>query len=216
MLESPLGLASPRLRQVAAQTRAPSYIDLLPRIYRRDDAPGGFLERLLALARTTLDEADAALAAVPRRFDPLRAPAEHLHWLASRLAFVPPADWTGDVRLDLDAVPIGSPPDNPLTFAIRVVAAEDLKTVADRLKDTRNVTVIKRNSICRIRFDASILPDRAYTVRSLPRYGMVELREPILTARVATGIAAVCIVTYAALAGLMSLAFINDILRLIG
>lgn len=88
-LESDLGLASPRLRQVAAFTRAPSYIDLLPRIYRRDDASSGFLERLLALARTTLVEADEAMAAVPRRFDPARAPTEQLDWLARCLAFVP-------------------------------------------------------------------------------------------------------------------------------
>lgn len=89
-LESESGLASPRLRQVAAFTRAPSYIDLLPRIYRRDDTPSGFLERLLALARTTLVEADEAIATLPRRFDPARAPPEHLAWLARCLAFVPP------------------------------------------------------------------------------------------------------------------------------
>ena len=95
-LESPDGMVSPMLHQVHAQTRGISYLEQLPRIYRRDDARTRFLERFLALARSTLQDWDAALDDVARRFDPSTVPAEHLAWLAGCLAFAPPQGWAPD------------------------------------------------------------------------------------------------------------------------
>ena len=89
-LDSADGLASPRVLRVHAHTTAGSYLDKLPAIYRRDDAPARFLERLLALARSTFDDVLQRLDDVPRRFDATMAPADHLQWLARCLGFVPP------------------------------------------------------------------------------------------------------------------------------
>lgn len=89
-LESLDAVSSPRLHQVHAQTSGVSYLEQLPRIYRRDDAPTRFLERFLALARSTLQDWDDELDAIARRFDPAMTPAEHMQWLAGCMAFVPP------------------------------------------------------------------------------------------------------------------------------
>lgn len=88
--------ASPLLRQVQAETTAESYMNHLPAVYRRDDAPTGFLEHWLALFRAELGDLELALEEMPGRFDPLIAPEADLRWLASWLAFNPPSDLHGD------------------------------------------------------------------------------------------------------------------------
>ena len=87
---------SPVLRQVQAETTAQSYLDHLPGVYRREDAPAGFLERWLALFRSELGDLELALDEMPRRFDPLTVSESELGWLASWLAFDPPTDVRGD------------------------------------------------------------------------------------------------------------------------
>ena len=88
--------ASPMLKQVQAETTAPSYISHLPAVYRRDDQPGRFLEHWLALFRSELGDLELALDDLPRRFDPQTAPEDSLAWLASWLAFELPPDLTAD------------------------------------------------------------------------------------------------------------------------
>lgn len=98
--------ASPRLQQVQAETSSESYMNYLPAVYRREDAPGRFLERWLALFRSELGDLELALEEMPRRFDPLTAPEDHLRWLASWLAFDPPAGIASDdLRSLLQRVP---------------------------------------------------------------------------------------------------------------
>jgi len=87
---------SPLLKQVQAETTAESYLRHLPAVYCRDDAPTHFLERWLALFRAELGDLELTLDEMPRRFDPLTAPESDLKWLASWLAFDPPADLQGD------------------------------------------------------------------------------------------------------------------------
>jgi phage tail-like protein len=100
------GRTSPTLRQVRAQTVGVSYLEHLPRIYRRDDAPERFLERLLALARSAMEDWDAELDGMHRRFDPATAPADGLRWLAESLALpVPPGIDAAAFRALLARVP---------------------------------------------------------------------------------------------------------------
>jgi phage tail-like protein len=98
--------ATPLLKQIQAETTAESYLDYLPAVYRRDDAPGHFLERWLALFRAQLGDLEQALTDMPRHFDPLTAQDDELHWLASWLGFDPPLDLTTDeLRKLLTRVP---------------------------------------------------------------------------------------------------------------
>ena len=93
-LRSADGRASPTLSQVQAQTTGASYLDLLPRIYRRDDQATRFLERWLALFRSGIEDRESEIEFMPRRFDPAMAPAGQLPWLAQALAFDPPQSLT--------------------------------------------------------------------------------------------------------------------------
>jgi phage tail-like protein len=90
VVESTDGRHSPTVRQIRAQTTGMSYLEHLPRMYRRDDAPTRFLERLLAFARSVMEDWDADLDAMARRFDPATASAEGLAWLGGWLGLVPP------------------------------------------------------------------------------------------------------------------------------
>src|SRR5262249_42654771 len=76
-----------RLRQIEAETTSPSYLDYLPAVYRRSDAPTAFLERWLKLVQGSVDDWETALESMPRRFDPLMTPQDQLAWLAQWLAF---------------------------------------------------------------------------------------------------------------------------------
>lgn len=97
---------SPRLKQVQAETTAESYLSYLPAVYRREDAPKSFLEHWLALFRSELGDREQMLEEMPRWFDPLAAPEDQLRWLASWLAFDPPAGMQGnDLRASLQRVP---------------------------------------------------------------------------------------------------------------
>lgn len=88
--------AAPRLQQVQAETASGSYLDYLPAVYRRDDAPGRFLENWLALFRSQLGDWELALAETWRRFDPATTPEDHLPWLAGWLGFELPAGREAD------------------------------------------------------------------------------------------------------------------------
>ncbi|MFA4902801.1 MAG: PA14 domain-containing protein [Desulfobaccales bacterium] len=83
---------SPRLHQVQAETTGKSYLDYLPAIYRRDDAPDGFLEAWLALFRSQLQDWELTLDDIHQLFDPAHTPESLLPWLARWLAFDLPRD----------------------------------------------------------------------------------------------------------------------------
>jgi phage tail-like protein len=100
------GRDSAVLEQVAAETKGESYLDDLPRIYRRDDAPTRFLERWLALFRAQLDDRERHLADAARDFDPAAVPARHLERTAAAVAFaLPPDTMPEDARAVLARIP---------------------------------------------------------------------------------------------------------------
>jgi phage tail-like protein len=88
--------ATPRLRQVSAHTRAESYLNYLPAVYRREDAERRLLERWLALFQGELGDWELALDDLHRSFDPLLAPEHLLPALSQWLAFDLPHDTDPD------------------------------------------------------------------------------------------------------------------------
>lgn len=84
------------LEQVAAETRGESYLDDLPRIYRRDDQAARFLERWLVQFRSQFDERERQLGDAALDFDPESAPARHLERTAAAIAFPTPLNSTPD------------------------------------------------------------------------------------------------------------------------
>lgn len=87
---------TPRIFQVEAETASPSYLDYLPAVYRRAEGLTRFLERWLKLIQGDVDDWEAMLEAMPRRFDPLTTPEEQLSWLAKWLAFPLPTEYATD------------------------------------------------------------------------------------------------------------------------
>lgn len=124
-----------------------------------------------------------------------------------RLVFTPTEDFAGE-----ETVVIGSAQDNSeIPFTLSVVKGENLLAAKEGVDGAANHTVTKVGNIARLRFDKSTIPSDTYTLKSLPSNGQLTLVEPVLTARTATIIAAIFIVAYTALAGLMSLAYMDVI-----
>ena len=126
-----------------------------------------------------------------------------------RLVFTPGEDWKGTARISIGTSPGESRSADQFDFDVRVVSAGKIVAVRKELSEVPNRIAVKENSFGRLRYGADSLTRDRYLVRSLPRHGSLELVEPILTARKATLIAAVFIVGYTALAGLMSLAYMD-------
>lgn len=64
---------------------AESWIDRLPRIYRKSDQETGFLERYLGIFQTLYDEVEEEIKNISGRFDPECAESGFLEWLADWL-----------------------------------------------------------------------------------------------------------------------------------
>lgn len=101
LLKSDDQRTSPRLLQVQAETIGESYLQHLPAVYARDNAPHRFLERWLALFRGEFGDLELALDEMAQRFDPATAPEDFLPWLASWLAFDLPPDGAVDATREL-------------------------------------------------------------------------------------------------------------------
>jgi len=88
-----------------------------------------------------------------------------------------------------------------------------------RLRRLNNTSVIKENTFTLIilqGYDTGFKKsDGIYRVAELPEQGQIYLHEPVLTARTATIIAAIFIIAYTMLAGLMSLAFADIVTGII-
>lgn len=121
-----------------------------------------------------------------------------------RLIFTPDRDWAGNADLALGTEADGDA--GMITWPVRVVAADDLQATTEELEKDGQGTALKTNSFTRLRLNPEVISGPSYVVANAPEHGTLKLVEPILTARTATLIAAVCIIGYTTLAGLMSLA----------
>lgn len=72
---------------------AESWIDYLPQIYRKSDAPNGFLERYLGIFQTLYEEINDDIRRISDRFDPECAEKDFLPWLAQWLDLSNSAVW---------------------------------------------------------------------------------------------------------------------------
>lgn len=87
-LETQLPGASPRVRQIRAQTRGEEYLAELPVFYAEDDAVRGhFLGRMLEWLGSDFGDVERELSGLARRIDPAFARREDLAWLAEWLGW---------------------------------------------------------------------------------------------------------------------------------
>lgn len=118
-----------------------------------------------------------------------------------RVIYRPSKNWTGDVAIGFTAN------GTEVAYKIGVTDAENIIEAKKAVKDVDNSVAIKPNNYARIKAKPEMLKSEMYTISSMPANGTLELVEPVLTAKKATIIAAVFIIIYTMLAGLMSLAY---------
>jgi len=92
------GLTAAELDTVDPANLEPGDLPYLRDEYARTPPEGAFLERLLDLARSDIDDLDRAVAGLPALFDPATAPASLLGWLPSWLAFDVPARYADESK----------------------------------------------------------------------------------------------------------------------
>jgi Na+/proline symporter len=90
---------------------------------------------------------------------------------------------------------------------VDVVSSEQIKEVKALAEKGQNRFAIKQGHYVRIVPDTGLKKKDRYVITEAPKEGRFELVEPILTAQMATIIAACFIIAYTMLAGLMSLAY---------
>ncbi|MCP4452920.1 MAG: sodium:solute symporter family protein, partial [Planctomycetes bacterium] len=137
-----------------------------------------------------------------------------------RFVYEPQENWTGQTALIV--TPVSAQVTDPIRYTIGVVTSDAIieakATQSDVNGDPNQSSgiIAKQNSYVRLRLDASRLGDFAeFTMTKLPASGLSNLVEPKLTAKKATIIAATCIIGYTALAGLMSLAYMDIVTGII-
>jgi len=158
--------------------------------------------------------------------------------------YQPPQDWTGtsEIRFHVKSKGSDTWSKSPEVFTVRVVRAAEIIGVnkaldkergelAERigqgpkprqedetqLRRLKNTIAIKENTFVRItEYDSGFkTEDGEYRLAATPKEGSLYLHEPVLTAHTATIIAAVFIIAYTMLAGLMSLAFADVVTGII-
>ena len=129
------------------------------------------------------------------------------------LEFHPDGDWRGSATLTFNVREGDTWSSAARSFQIDVVAAKNIISAKKKLdeKESKNHIIIKENTVGKIvvkGYDAPVGDKtKLYQIASLPEHGKLVLSEPKLTARKATIIAAVFVIAYTMLAGLLSLAF---------
>ena len=137
------------------------------------------------------------------------------------LVFKPDKDWKGTTAVKFNVKERDTWSSATEMFRIDVVAAGEILAAQERIRkgNSQNHVAIKDNNIARaiISGYGAHLSNRTnlYRIASLPEHGELILSEPKLTARKATVIAAVFVVAYTMLAGLMSLAFTDIVTGII-
>ncbi len=124
-----------------------------------------------------------------------------------RVVYTPGKDFNGTVNVTLNPGNGRSWSSRAITFTINVVPSEDIVAAKNAVKDVENAVTIRENNYAKVIIVPGSEIAESYRVSSLPRNGSLELVEPILTAKKATVIAAVFIIAYTTLAGLLSLAY---------
>jgi Na+/proline symporter len=127
--------------------------------------------------------------------------------------YQPSKDWTGttEILFNVKDKDSGTWSEMPETFTVKVVKSTEIISEKAKTSQLKNTNTIKENTFTRViieGYDSGFKKyDEIYRLAAIPREGNIYLHEPKLTAEKATIIAAVFIIAYTMLAGLMSLAF---------
>jgi Na+/proline symporter len=135
--------------------------------------------------------------------------------------YEPPKDWTGTTEIKFHIKEKGSDEwsQRPEVFTVKVVKSTEVISEKAKTSQLQNITAIKENTFTRViikGYDGGFKKHNGiYRLAAIPKEGEIYLHEPVLTAHRATIIAAVFIIAYTMLAGLLSLAFADIVTGII-
>lgn len=124
-----------------------------------------------------------------------------------RLKYQCESGWSGLVRFAVRPKPQAIDA-APTSIDLRVLTSSEEQSSAEGAAAPQE-NVLHEGGANRVRFDHESLTGDQFIVTEIPNHGTIDVVDPILTARHATMIAAAFIITYAALAGLLSLAWMD-------
>ena len=135
--------------------------------------------------------------------------------------YEPPQDWTGTTEIKFHVKNKDSDKwsETPEIFTVKVVKSTEIISEKAQTSRLKNISVIKENTFTRViieGYDSGFKKqDGIYRLAAIPKEGELYLHEPKLTAERATIIAAIFIIAYTMLAGLLSLAFADIVTGII-
>jgi len=135
--------------------------------------------------------------------------------------YEPPQDWTGttEIKFNVKIKDSDKWSQRPEIFAVKVVKPTEIISEKAQTSHLKNTSVIKENTFTRVIIegydDGFKKRDGIYRLAEIPKEGEIYLHEPVLTAHRATIIAAIFIIAYTMLAGLLSLAFADIVTGII-
>ncbi|MDP7286970.1 MAG: sodium:solute symporter family protein [Phycisphaerae bacterium] len=127
------------------------------------------------------------------------------------VVFTPAESWKGLTTVGVNAKDGSGWSGAAETFTIEVCSAGDVAARVKAKGDAENHIVVKSGGMAKIRLSGA----ESYKVASMPEGGKLVLSEPKLTAKTATIMAAVFVIAYTMLAGLMSLALTDVVTGII-
>jgi len=135
--------------------------------------------------------------------------------------YAPPQDWTGttEIKFHVKVRGVHEWSERPEIFTVKVVKSTEIISEKARTSRLQNTSAIKENTFTRViikGYDSGFKKsDGIYRLAEIPKQGQIYLHEPVLTAHRATIIAAIFIIAYTMLAGLLSLAFADIVTGII-
>jgi len=135
--------------------------------------------------------------------------------------YEPPQDWTGttEIKFNVKIKDSDQWSKKPEVFTVKVVKPTEIISEKAQTGQLKNISVIKENTFTRVIIegydDDFKKHDGMYRLAAIPKEGEFFLHEPVLTAYKATIIAAIFIIAYTMLAGLLSLAFADIVTGII-
>ena len=135
--------------------------------------------------------------------------------------YEPPRNWTGtaEIQFHIKKKDSNEWSEIPEAFKVKVVHPTEIMSEKAQAEQLKNTSVIKENTFTRViieGYDNSFKKhEEMYRIAAIPKDGAIYLHEPMLTAERATIIAAIFIVAYTMLAGLLSLAFADIVTGII-
>lgn len=88
------GRVAPAIHRIDVSLGQAGYLQYLPAVFQEDDESRRFLERFLAIFQSGFDDLSALVDCLGDLFDPWRARADHLPWLAGWVGLIVDPTWS--------------------------------------------------------------------------------------------------------------------------